>query len=101
MRDWILSTQLPVVTAAVLFVTALLTERRAWPVRAAAATAAVLVALGLAASRVQLGWDLPSTALTSMIVGVAWALLMLAAWHQVASHAQDIDRRPHAVADAR
>jgi hypothetical protein len=81
-RDWVLGAQIPVVTAAVAAIAGLLTARLPWALRAAAVTGAWLLALLLAVSRVHLGWDTPSTALTSLLVGTAWSGLLLVAWHE-------------------
>ncbi len=77
-----LGAQIPVVTAAVAAIAGLLTARLPWALRAAAVTGAWLLALLLAVSRVHLGWDTPSTALTSLLVGTAWSSLLLVAWHE-------------------
>jgi undecaprenyl-diphosphatase len=98
-QDWVLGAQIPVVTAATALLAGLLTAGRAWPLRAAAATLAVLLALLLGAARVYLGWDTPSWALTSVLVGLAWAVLLLTAWHQlVRSVAQDAGEQVRPVA---
>ncbi len=81
-RDWVLGAQIPVVTAAVAAIAGLLTARLPWALRAAAVTGAWLLALLLAVSRVHLGWDTPSSALTSLLVGTAWSGLLLAAWRE-------------------
>ncbi len=81
-RDWVLGAQIPVVTAAVAAIAGLLTARLPWALRAAAVTGAWLLALLLAVSRVHLGWDSPSTALTSLLVGTAWSGLLLVAWRE-------------------
>ncbi len=82
-QDWVLGAQIPVVTAATALLAGVLTVGRAWPLRAAAATLAVLLALLLGTARVYLGWETPSWALTSVLVGLAWAVLLLTAWHQL------------------
>ncbi len=84
-RDWVLGAQIPVVTAAAVCLAGLATARLPWVARAAAVTGAWLLALVLAVSRVHLGWDTPSTALTSLLVGTAWSGLLLVAWRETAA----------------
>jgi hypothetical protein len=64
-RDWVLGAQVPVVTAAAVTLAGLLTAGRPWGARAAAVTGAELLALLLVVSRVHLGGDTPTTALTA------------------------------------
>jgi undecaprenyl-diphosphatase len=95
-EDWVLGAQLPVVTAATALLAGLLTAGRPWPVRAAAATLALAVAVALASARVYLGWETPSWALTSVLVGLGWAVLLLTAWRQL-TRAVDRSAPPLAV----
>lgn len=76
--EGLFATQAFVVTAALLTAAALLSRRRSWPVQSAVLTAAALIAFFLAAARVYLGWDRPTSALTALLVGGLWALLVLA-----------------------
>ena len=96
-RDWILGAQVPVVTAAAVTLAGLLTAGRPWVVRAAAVTGAQLLALSLVVSRVYLGWDTPTTALTALLIGTAWSGLLLVAWREAVTRGPGAPAPPAAV----
>ena len=77
-RDWVLGAQVPVVTAA-------------------AVTLAGLLALLLVVSRLYLGWDTPTSALTSLLIGTAWAGLLLVAWREAVSRGAAVPTPPEGV----
>ncbi len=96
-RDWVLGAQVPVVTAAAVTLAGLLTAGRPWGARAAAVTGAELLALLLVVSRVYLGWDTPTTALTSLLIGTAWSGLLLVAWREAVARGPAVPAPPGAV----
>jgi undecaprenyl-diphosphatase len=96
-RDWVLGAQVPVVTAAAVTLAGLLTAGRPWVARAAGVTGAELLALLLVVSRVYLGWDTPTSALTSLLIGTAWAGLLLVAWREAVSRGAALPPSPGGV----
>ncbi|MEJ3744696.1 DedA family protein [Actinomycetes bacterium KLBMP 9797] len=75
-----LLTQLAVVTASLCTLAWMVSRRTRWPAAVTAWTVAAIAVLTVTAARVYVGWNTPTQAVTSVLLGALWMAIFMVAW---------------------